>query len=596
MDTFLRIVKQAKLKKKFFGLYFLLTILFVVFSLINFSALIPILGVLFNEVEQPIYNVNDSSISIAYLKYSFYSYLHGVINEEGKKAALVYICLIVLISVFLANLFRYLADLCLVELRLSIIYNLRRNIFNKLVDLSLAFLSGRKKGDLVTRVMNDIQEIETSVIYTLKIYLKEPLLIAGYLWILFSMSASLALYSLVLIPVSGLSISAIAKKLKRKALETQNVLGEIGFIIDQMLSGIREIKSYGAQSFIGNQFDKKNRDYANFNRSMGIKFQLAGPISEIIGVATMVIILIVGGSIMLGDSAELSASQFIAFLIIFSQVLAPAKALSQAHSLMQRGLASAKRVFEIIDHDNNIQQDSSALCLNTFKNNIEFREVSFAYESKEVLKNVNLQIDKGKTYAIVGPSGGGKSTLADLISRFHDPTRGAILMDGLDLRSCNLHDLRNLIAVVSQDTVLFNDTIRNNITLGQSGISNERIVEAAEMANADEFIGNLPLGYETIIGERGSRLSGGERQRIAIARAVLKDAPILILDEATSALDQSSEDMVREAIGRLMENRTTIIITHRLNSIAKCDQIYVLENGQIISQGSYKDLPVSLFN
>lgn len=593
MNTFVRIIKQANLKRRFFGFYVLLTLLFVFFNIINFSALVPILEVLFNEVEIP-QNTDSSSSFLGHWKTLFYSYLYDVISEDGKKTALVYVCLIVLGSVFLANLFRYLADLCLVELRLSIIYNLRKNIFNNLLHLPLAFLSRQKKGDLIARVMNDVQEVETSVIYTLKVYLKEPILIVGFLAILFSMSASLALYSLILIPISGFIISAISKKLKSKAVETQNVVGEIGFILDQMLSGIREIKSYGAQSFISNQFDQKNKDYANFNRSMGNRFQLAGPVSEVLGVSTMVVILIIGGSMVLGNSEELSASQFIAFLIIFSQVLAPAKALSQAHSLMQRGIASAKRIFEIFDADDGITKKSSSQQLENFENSIEFRDVSFSYENTVVINKVNLTFEKGKTYALIGPSGAGKSTLADLLSRFHDPTEGSIFLDDVDLRSYDLNDLRNLIAVVSQDTVLFNDTVRNNIVLGLPHVTDERVVEVVKSANAHGFVKNLPQGYDTIIGERGSRLSGGERQRIAIARAMLKNAPILILDEATSALDQVSEDLVRDAIKKLMEKRTTIIITHRLNSIIESDQIVQMDDGEVVLQSTYRDLSRSL--
>ncbi len=574
------------MERRYFGFYLLLTLLFVFFNIINFAALVPILEVLFNEVEIPTVGTETSSFGLSYWKNSFYSCLYGVISTNGKKTALVYVCLIVLGSVFLANLFRYLADLCLVELRLSIVYNLRKNIFDILLNMPLAYLSRQKKGDLIARAMNDVQEVETSVIYTLKVYLKEPILILGFLAILFSMSASLALYSLILIPVSGLIISEISRKLKSKAVETQNVVGEIGFILDQMLSGIREIKSYGAQTFISNQFDRKNKDYANFNRSMGNKFQLAGPVSEVLGVATMVIILIIGGSIVLGNSGELNASQFIAFLIIFSQVLAPVKALSQAHSLMQRGMGSAKRIFEIIDVADTVIQKPSDQRLHYFDNRIEFKDVSFSYDKTVVLNKIDLIFEKGKTYALAGPSGAGKSTLVDLLCRFHDPTVGSVLLDEVDLRLYDLSDLRHLIAAVSQDTVLFNDTVRNNIVLGLPDISEERVVEVAKMANAYGFIKSLPQGYDTIIGERGSKLSGGERQRIAIARAVLKNAPILILDEATSALDQDSEDLVREALARLMKGKTTIIITHRLNSIENSDQIIRMENGRIIFQES----------
>ena len=325
----------------------------------------------------------------------------------------------------------------------------------------------------------------------------------------------------------------------------------------------------------------------NSTAPWGKKFQLAGPVSEVLGVGTMVIILIVGGGMVLGDTSELSASQFIAFLIIFSQVLPPAKALSQAHGLMQRGVASAKRVFELIDHDERIS-DSSNKELRRFESSIEFSNVSYAYGEERVLSNINLAFERGKTYAVVGPSGSGKSTLVDLISRFHDPVEGVILLDGSDIRSYRLDDLRSLIAVVSQDTVLFHDTIRNNITFGDKGISTEAVNQAIKLANANEFIEVMPEGLETVVGERGSRLSGGERQRIAIARAVLKNAPILILDEATSALDLSTEDLVKDAVARLMVDKTTIIISHRMSSISHADTVIRLENGRIVEDRSLK--------
>ena len=584
METLWRIVRQADVNRNLYIIYILSTLLLVVFSIINFSALIPILELLFDDVKTlPVSNKGGSTIDD--IKFEFYAFLLDTIQVSGKKIALFYICSAVMVSVFLANTFRYIADLCLVEFRLSIIYHIRKQLFEKVISQPLSAFSDHKKGDLISRMMNDIQEIENSVVYTIRVYLKEPFLIIGYLLILFSMSPELATYTLILFPISGMVISGIAKRLKQKARETQNVLGELTFMIDQMLSGIREVTSYGAQNFLNARFDDRNLKYATFNRSMGKRFQLAGPLSEVLGVASMMLILIVGGNMVLGSDNQLTASQFIAFLIIFSQILSPAKALSQAHSLAQRGIASANRINEIIDSEPELDLSSSTKPKPTFEKSIEFNKVSFSYDDKPVLNEIDFKIEKGNTYAIIGPSGSGKSTLADLICRFHDPTKGTILLDGENLKSFCLADIRELVAMVSQDVVLFNDTILNNITFGRNDVTKDAVIEAASISNAHHFIDVLPDGYDTIVGERGSKLSGGERQRIAIARAVLKNAPILILDEATSALDPNSEKLVKEALMRLMKGRTTVVITHKQGLIDISDQILKLEMSGRLTSG-----------
>lgn len=582
MKTFFRILGFATSKRKFVLLYAVMAGLSVIFSLINFTAIIPILEVLFNQVEP------DSTLSADdSLKVQLYNHLFELISREGKKTALLLISSIIVVSVLLANVFRYLADLLTVRLRADIIQSLRSSLFDAILVLPLSFLDQNRRGDVISRMTTDIQEIETSIIYALKVFMKEPLMILGYTGILFFISPKLALISLVLIPISGLLISSLARKLKKKAADSQEVLAEVSFNLDEALHGLRAIKSFNAQDYVRGRFHQTIKRYAEYNQSMGKRFQLAGPLSEFLGVTTMVLILIIGGSMVLDQSDSLKAAEFIGFLIIFSQLLAPAKALSQANSLAQRGIASGDRVFELMDNLSSIPQGFQSI--SQFNQTIVLENVSFRYNQHLVLNKVDLSLEKGKTYALVGPSGSGKSTLADMIPRFHDPTEGRVMIDGQDLKSTRTAELRDLISIVSQDPILFNDTVLNNLTLNRE-IPEEEIINASKLANAHHFITKLPDGYLSPISDRGSNLSGGEKQRIAIARAILKDAPILILDEATSALDANDDKEIRDALRVLMLNRTSLIITHRLSTVEYCDHIIVLENGVITHSGSHSEL------
>ena len=593
MKTFFRVIGYAHFGPKLFVPYAFATLLYVTFSIINFTALIPILEVLFDQVNTT--TVSNSSADpdsiLSNLKQDFYHFLTGLISEKGKKYALFVICMIILSSVFLSNLFRYFSDLILVQVRAKIIYNLRKHLYDRMVSAPMSFFGENRKAETLSRMTTDIQEIETSVVYTLKVFLKEPVLVLGYLVILFSLSIELTIYTLALIPVSGIIISTIARNLKKKAFRSQGLLGEIAFILDETLSSMRIIKAFNAESFMTAQFSKVNRLYQGFNISMGRRFQLAGPLSEFLGVSTMIILLLFGGNMVIGQTESLSASQFIGFLIIFSQILAPAKAMSQAHSLMQRGIASANRVFEIVDQHKPRDVQGEFISIKVFNNNIQFKDVSFGYTHERlVLKDVNLTIEKGKSYALVGSSGAGKSTLTDLILHYYRPKKGGIYLDGKNIDSLDQTDLRNLISVVTQETLLFNDTVFSNIKFNMEDKSKSDIIKAAKMANAHEFILRMSEGYETIIGDKGTKLSGGERQRIAIARAILKDAPILILDEATSALDSDTEKSIRATLDKLMHERTSIVITHRLNTIMSIDEIIILEQGQVIECGTHDNL------
>ncbi|MEQ9424379.1 MAG: ABC transporter ATP-binding protein [Cyclobacteriaceae bacterium] len=588
MKTFFKILSVASPLKGFIFPYICFTILYVLFNLINFSALIPILEVLFNG-SSPNEPQIPTSTGFGAAKEWYYYYFNDLMFENGAPKALLVICAVVLASVLLANIFRYLAELSLVSLRVKIIENMRKRLFNRMIDLPLSFFSDSKHGELVSRITTDIQEVETSVIYTLKIMLKEPLMILGFLLMLFSISVELTLYSLVLFPIAGLVISALTKRLKSKANETQEALGEIGSVVNEAIWGMRIIKAFNAQSFIGSQMTNEIEKYSEFNRSFGKKFQLAGPLSEFLGVTTVLCILLIGGNMVLEENYLLPAPQFLVFLIIFSQILPPAKAISQAYTLMQRGLASAERVFELENKSDRIIEEKKSIHVTKFTERIELKNVHFSYDKTEILKGINLTFEKGKKYALVGSSGSGKSTLVDLLPRFHDVTLGEVLFDGINIKKYGIKSLRDEFAIVNQEPILFNDTVANNISLLKNS-EKEKIIESAIRANAHDFITELPKGYDTIIGNRGNKLSGGEKQRIAIARAIYKNAPILILDEATSSLDAISEKKIADALATLMKGRTTIVISHQVQSAIDADYVVVLEEGLIKQKGTHREL------
>jgi subfamily B ATP-binding cassette protein MsbA len=404
------------------------------------------------------------------------------------------------------------------------------------------------------------------------------------------MSVKLTLFTILIIPISGAIIGGITRRLRKTAIESQESLGRIVNILDETIGGMRVIKAFGAQSYVTGKFDEETDNYSNVNISMARKNELASPISQFLGVSVVAGILLYGGSLVLGNASDLSASDFITYIIIFTQVLNPAKEISRAASSIQRGLASAERIFAVVDTPSEIQNRHDAKPVSVFSKSITLENVSFKYEKETVLSEINFTLEKGKTIALVGPSGGGKSTIADLVPRFYDPSEGRVLLDGTDLRDLDLAQLRGLMGIVTQESILFNDTVFNNIAFGLEGISEEKVIEAAKIANAHEFIIQLENGYHTNIGERGSKLSGGQRQRLSIARAVLKNPPILILDEATSALDSESERLVQDALTKLMTNRTTLVIAHRLSTIQHADEILVIKKGEIVQRGTHKQL------
>ena len=594
MNTYLRILSQARPFSVYLPQYIAYTILYVAFSLVNFSILIPLLEVLFNQVDsEKVSNTGllpEFTVSIEYLKSLFYYYFGIIISDFGRKGALQYVCVVIIVSVFLANLFRYLSAIVLAKFRIRVVTNLRNNIYQKLNSFHIGYFTEKSKGDIISRVTTDILEVESSVVSTLKVLFKEPALIIGFFTILFSMSVELTLYTMLLLPVSGGIISYLAKKLKKRATKSQESLGRINSIIDETLTGMRIIKAFTASAFMIDKFDKEVRNYGRQNMSIATKFELAGPISEFLGIFAVAALLMIGGSMVLNNESTLSASEFIAFIIIFSQILNPAKAISNSFSRIQRGLASAERVFSVMDTPVSVSESPNAREITSLNESISIEQVSFKYDTDDIIKNVSFSIPKGETLALVGPSGGGKSTLADLIPRFYDPTQGSIKIDGIDIREYQIEPLRKLMGIVTQESILFNDSVYNNIAFGSPEVSMDKVVEAAKVANAHEFISALSDGYDTNIGDRGLKLSGGQRQRLSIARAVLKNPPILILDEATSALDSESELMVQDALTNLMKNRTSVVIAHRLSTIQNADQIVVIEQGEIIEHGTHQEL------
>ncbi|SEG23807.1 ABC transporter ATP-binding protein [Algoriphagus boritolerans] len=594
MQTYLRILSYARPFGKFVPTYILYTLFSIIFGLINFTLLKPLFDVIFEQVEpeslEKFRTLPTFTFSIEYFTGLFNHYFLTVQDTYGKMGTLFFVCIIIVFSVFLSNLFTYLSAVVLAKVRATVIKGMRMDIFEKVGALHIGYFSNERKGDLMSKMTNDVQEVENTIVQSLRVVFREPATIILYFSVLFFMSVKLTLFTILIIPISGAIIGGITRRLKKKAVQSQQSLGRIVNILDEALGGMRVIKAFNAERFIGKKFDQETDYYSKVNVSMARKNELASPISQFLGVSVVAGILVYGGSLVLSGESDLSASDFITYIIIFTQVLNPAKEISRAFSNIQRGIASAERIFGVIDTESQIKAPAVPKPVSEFRTAIEFRDVAFAYEDKLVLKAINFTLKKGKTIALVGPSGGGKSTLADLVPRFYDPTSGGIYLDGTNLRDFSPSQLRSLMGIVTQESILFNDTVFNNIAFGIADATEDQVIEAAKIANAHEFISNLENGYQTSIGERGSKLSGGQRQRLSIARAVLKNPPILILDEATSALDSESEHLVQEALTKLMTNRTTLVIAHRLSTIQHADEILVIEKGEIAQRGSHADL------
>ncbi|NQX42268.1 ATP-binding cassette, subfamily B, MsbA [Pedobacter steynii] len=594
MKDYFRLLSFAKPIEKFAIPYVITTLLYILFNTLNLALLAPLLDTLFNSKEvvegakATTTTVQDKSwwdIMARFREVTDY-YIHNY----GPQAALKFVCLVIVASVLLSNIFRYLSSRIMEDLRVHTLLNLRKTVFNNVMNLHLSFFNSQRKGDIISKVSSDVQVVQFTVTNTLQVVFKEPVTLIVYIVLLFAISVKLTLFSLLIIPLSGLIIAKIVKRLRQQATQAHETFANMLGYLDEALSGIKIVKAFNATEYVKDRFQQENVNYSNITRKMVRRQQLASPVSEFLGVTMVAGIVYFGGSLVLTGESTLTSSQFIAYIVVFSQVMRPAKALSDAFSAIHTGLAAGKRVLDLIDEKPEIVDAPNAVDITNFGKSITFKDVSFAYGDRTILNHINIEIPKGKTVALVGPSGGGKSTLMDLLPRFIEPQEGSILIDDVDIREITVTSLRSQMGFVNQESILFNDTIFNNIAFAKPNASREEVMTAAKIANAHEFIMHTDNGYDTSIGDRGIRLSGGQRQRLCIARAILGNPPVMLLDEATSALDTESEKLVQDALYKLMENRTSLIIAHRLSTIQNADLIIVLDKAAIVEQGSHSQL------
>lgn len=567
-------------------LYVLCILLSVVFSIVSIGMLMPFLELIFKGGETNSF-IKTSSNGLVN---SINQWMIAMKNEHGVTWLLGLICILIIINIFLKNLFLYLSYYILNPLKNRMVTRLRSEMYAQILRLPIGYFTERRKGDLMSRMSNDIGEVEGSVVGTLEGWFRDPLTIIINLSFLLYLSPTLTLFILVCIPVMGFVIGRISRSLKRHSQEVAQKHGESFSIMDETLGGLRVIKAFNIEKILFGRFDRTNDDLLKAKNRIGYRRDMASPVSEMLGVLFFCIILWYGGRMVLGGSLKLEASVFLGYMAMFYNIINPAKSLSTSFSNMQKGTAAIARIEEVLQAPVTVDDNPDGKQLSSFSHSIEFKNVGFRYEDVEILKNINLKIEKGKTVALVGSSGAGKSTLADLVPRFHDVSSGQLLIDGVDIREYSLQSVRNNISIVTQEPILFNDTIAGNILVGKHDATLQEVEQAATIANAHSFIIQKEQGYETNTGDRGSKLSGGERQRVTIARAVLKNPPILILDEATSSLDTESERQVQEAINNMMQNRTSIVIAHRLSTIRHADEIIVLQKGEIAERGTHEEL------
>ena len=594
MSTYGRIISFAKPYHRYFPQYIVFALLAIIFGLLNLALLEPLFTVIFEtktkEELAELASVGEFSFSGSYFKGLFYQKLIEIRESYGKSRMLIYVSAVIGTSALLSNLFTYLSNVLMGYLRAEVVQKLRNKVFGNTTNLHLGFFAGERKGDIMSRMTNDVQEIEVTLVSSIKVFFREPATIIVYLTFLFFTSVKLTLFTLIFFPVMGTIISELVKRLKKKAILSQESLGRIVNLMDEVFGGMRVVKAFNAKDYINDLFNKETNQYKKISMSMSRKNELASPVSQFLGIIVVATLLVVGGNLVLSPEDDLQPEELFTYLIVFSQILNPAKSISQSISNIQRGLASAERIFKLIDEKPKIEDASNPVLVEEFKDSISFNNVSFTYEKEPVLQNINLEVKKGETVALVGSSGAGKSTLADLIPRFYDPTEGTISIDGTSTKDIQINSLRDLMGIVTQESILFNDTVASNIAFAMPHAKEEDIIQAAKIANAHDFIMELEHGYQTNIGERGGKLSGGQRQRISIARAIMKNPPILILDEATSALDTESEKLVQEALSNLMKNRTSVVIAHRLSTIQHADKIVVMDKGRIVEQGTHEEL------
>lgn len=593
MNIYRRLLGYAKPYPKFIVPFFVFTLIGIFFSIFQFALIIPLLNFLFDPggtAEAAKYATAPSfSFSGSFFKDFFYYQVYQF-KIRNPVYALYFLAALIVTAVILTNLFRYFAQRCLIKARTLLVKRLREALFEKINHLQLGFFTKEHKGDLLSRLNSDVYAIEGAAASSIEVIFKEPFLMIGYFIALFAISPQLTLFTLIVIPVSAIGIATVTKKLRKEAKDVQASIGRLLTIIDETLLGMRIIRAFNATPFILKRFAQENDFYRKASLQSFNKRELAPAFSEASGVFVVACILIYGGSLVLGNKGGLQASSFIAFIAIFSQVIRPAKAMVVALTNIQMARAAGERVIEILDKPVEITDNPNAISLDKFEEKIEFVNVNFCYIEKPVLQDISLTIEKGKTIALVGPSGVGKSTIADLIPRFYEATSGQVLIDGKDVKDYKMESLRSHMSFVTQEIILFNDTVFNNIALGRPDATEEEVIQAAKIANAHDFIMQTENGYQTNIGDRGIRLSGGQRQRLSIARAVFKNPSILILDEATSSLDTESEKLVQDALNKLMEGRTTLVIAHRLSTIKEADEIIILQDGRIIEKGRHDEL------
>ena len=591
MKDFKRLLAYAKPYRRFWPGYLALSILSVIFGVVNYALIDPLLTVLFQpetievEVVKPAFSLDP-----AYFEEMFSYWLTKVMAASGMLKGLMFVCAFFVVASMLSNITRYLSQRILVNMRTYIMQNIRKDLFRKISSLHVGYFHNRKKGDILSSISNDVTEVQNGVADSFHVIFREPLLVLGFLGALFYMSPKLTMVTLLTLPFSALVIGKISRSLKRKAADTQSLMGRIVSHFEEAISGVRIIKAFNAQKYVTESFEDTNLKHKTSSRNMFNKQEMASPLSEFLGISVAAAVLFYGGWLQLNGQLGMDMPAFVVYIGFYWRVLEPAKAMSKAYASIQRGMVSGRRLFAILDAENPIKEYANAVPLKGFEDRIEFRNVNFAYAQEPVLKDINLEIPKGKMVAIVGPSGGGKSTMADLLPRFYDIADGQILLDGKNIKDYTLESLISVMGIVTQEAILFNDTVYNNIVFGMEGVTPDDVERAARIANAHDFIMQMEQGYQTNIGDRGAKLSGGQRQRLSIARAVLKNPPILILDEATSALDTESERLVQDALTNLMKNRTSIVIAHRLSTIRNADEIVVLKEGEIIERGTHDTL------
>ena len=591
MKQFRRVLTYLRDFKINIVLIFFFNLCYAVFSVFSLSMVAPFLSVLFGNgtlvTERPELSLNANDILN-----TFYYYMGIIIHDYGQFYALVFIAITMIISTLFSNLFRYLGLYANAPIRAGISKGLRRDVYHRLLILPLSFYNRQKKGDILNRIGSDVQEVEWSVVCSLQMFFRDPILVIVFLITLFSISYKLTFLTLIILPPAGILIAKIGKSIKKNSTEAQQILGRMTSAFDEAISGLRIIQGHTATDYADRRFRKMNDRFFVLNRRIFRKTEIGAPLVEFLCILALVIVLLLGGNFVVSDAA-MTGEKLILFIVIFARIIPPAQSIVSSYYTIQKGMASADRIFRVIDEDEVIEEAKEPVSKKTFDDKIEYSHVHFSYRedgNEEVLSDISFTLEKGKTVALVGASGSGKSTIVDLLPRFYDVKEGQILIDGIDIKNLKISDLRSIFGIVNQDITLFNDTVYHNIAFGKEGVTREMVEEAARTALAHDFIMEMAEGYDTVIGDRGMMLSGGQRQRLSIARAVLQNPQVLILDEATSALDTESEYIVQQSLQRLMEGRTTIVVAHRLSTIRRADEILFVQGGRIIERGNHDEL------